>query len=32
LQSADVSKEKADLMHGIYERITVAGPENVGVG
>jgi hypothetical protein len=31
LQSADVSKEKADLMHAIYERITVAGPEIVGV-
>jgi hypothetical protein len=31
MQSADVSKEKADLMHAIYERITVAGPEIVGV-
>jgi hypothetical protein len=31
VQSADVSKEKADLMHAIYERITVAGPEIVGV-
>ena len=30
MQSADVSKEKADLMHAIYERITVAGPEIVG--
>ena len=27
---ADVPKEKADLMHAIYERITVAGPEIVG--
>ena len=25
------AKEKADLMHAIYERITVAGPEIVGV-
>ena len=31
MQSADVAKEKADLMHAIYERITVAGPEIVGV-
>ena len=31
LQTADVAKEKADLMHAIYERITVAGPEIVGV-
>jgi hypothetical protein len=31
MQSADVSKEKADLMHAIYDRITVAGPEIVGV-
>jgi hypothetical protein len=31
MQSVDVSKEKADLMHAIYERITVAGPEIVGV-
>ncbi len=30
-QAADVPKEKADLMHAIYERITVAGPEIVGV-
>ncbi len=30
-QSADVSKETADLMHAIYEQITVAGPEIVGV-
>ena len=29
--TADVPKEKADLMHAIYERITVAGPEIVGV-
>ena len=31
MQLADVPKEKADLMHAIYERITVAGPEIVGV-
>ena len=31
LQTADVPKERADLMHAIYERITVAGPEIVGV-
>ncbi len=31
IQTADVPKEKADLMHAIYERITVAGPEIVGV-
>ena len=31
IQIADVPKEKADLMHAIYERITVAGPEIVGV-
>ncbi len=30
-QAADVPKEKADLMHAVYERITVAGPEIVGV-
>ncbi len=30
-QAAVVPKEKADLMHAIYERITVAGPEIVGV-
>jgi hypothetical protein len=30
-QAADIPKEKADLMHAIYERITVAGPEIVGV-
>jgi len=31
VRMADVPKEKADLMHAIYERITVAGPEIVGV-
>ena len=31
LQTADVPKEKADLTHAIYDRITVAGPEIVGV-
>jgi len=31
LQAPHASKEKADLMHAIYERITVAGPEIVGV-
>ena len=31
MQTADVPKEKADLMHAIYVRITVAGPEIVGV-
>ena len=30
-QAAYVPKEKADLMHAIHERITVAGPEIVGV-
>ena len=30
-QAADVPKEKADLMHAIYDRITVAGPEIAGV-
>jgi hypothetical protein len=30
IQIADVPKEKADLMHAIYERITVAGPDIVG--
>ena len=29
-QAADVPKEKADLMHAIYERITVAGPVDRG--
>ncbi len=31
IQVADVPKEKAALMHAIYERITIAGPEIVGV-
>ena len=31
LKEADEPKEKADLMHAIYERTTVAGPEIVGV-
>jgi hypothetical protein len=31
LQTNDASKEKADLMHAIYDRIAVAGPEIVGV-
>jgi malate/lactate dehydrogenase len=31
IQIADVPKEQADLMHAIYERITVAGHEIVGV-
>ena len=31
LQTAGVPKEKADLMHAICERITVAGPEIMGV-
>ena len=31
IQAADVPKERADLMHAIYDRITVAGPEIVGV-
>ncbi len=30
-QAADVPKEREELMHVIYERITVAGPEIVGV-
>ena len=30
-QVADAPKEKEELMHAIYERITVAGPEIVGV-
>jgi hypothetical protein len=30
-QAADVPKEKADLIHAIYNRITVADPEIVGV-
>ena len=28
VQHADVPEEKADLMHAIYERIVVAGPES----
>ena len=31
IQHADVAKEKSDLMHAIYERITVAGPRIVGI-
>jgi hypothetical protein len=31
VQHAYVPKERADLMHAIYERIVVAGPEIVGV-
>ena len=31
IQQADVPKERADLMHAIYDRIVVAGPEIVGV-
>jgi len=31
VRTADVPKEKAALLHAIYERITVAGPEIVGV-
>lgn len=31
LEAADVGKEKADLMHAIYDRIAVAGPDIVGV-
>ena len=30
-QAADVPQEKEELLHAIYERITVAGPEIVGV-
>ena len=30
LQVPEKSKEKADLMHAIHDRITVAGPEIVG--
>ncbi len=29
--AAEVPAEKADLAHAIYDRITVAGPEIVGV-
>ena len=31
LQAPDASKGKADVMHAIYDRITVAGPKIVGV-
>jgi hypothetical protein len=31
VRAAGVPKENADLMHAIYERITVAGPEIVSV-
>ena len=31
VQQADIPKERADLMHAIYERIVIAGPEIVGV-
>ena len=31
LQGPETSKEKAGVMHAIYDRITVAGPEMVGV-
>ena len=31
LRATDKSKEKADVLHAIYDRITVAGPEIVGV-
>ena len=31
IHQADVPKERADLMHAIYDRITVAGSEIVGV-
>jgi hypothetical protein len=31
LQAPEKSKEKADVVHAIYGRITVAGPEIVGV-
>ena len=29
IQSADVPEEKADLVHAIYDQITVAGPSIV---
>jgi hypothetical protein len=32
LQATDASKEKADLMHAIYDRITVAGPRSLVSG
>ena len=31
LQAPDASKKKADVTHAIYDRITVAGPEIIGV-
>jgi hypothetical protein len=31
VQQADVPKDRSDLMHAIYERIVIAGPEIVGV-
>ena len=31
LRTSDTSEEKSELVHAIYERITVAGPEIVGV-
>ena len=31
IQAREKSQEKADVMHAIYDRITVAGPEIVGV-
>ncbi len=31
IRDADVPEEKADLLHAIYERVSVAGPEIVGV-
>jgi len=31
LRAPEKSKEKADVIHAIYDRITVAGPEIVGV-
>jgi hypothetical protein len=31
LHAPEKSKEKADVLHAIYDRITVAGPEIVGV-
>jgi hypothetical protein len=31
LQAPHASKERADVMHAIYDRITVAGPAIVGV-
>jgi hypothetical protein len=31
IRDADVPEEKADVLHAIYERVSVAGPEIVGV-